>query len=145
MSTEVEALLTKYREKRDAAKRDAEFYGLIVAELEATIPASQRKPKASSAPEKRAPKTRAPKKSAAKSTKSGRDKPIKAKVSAADAVTQLLAGSKTGLPASEIIQSVSTTYGHKRNSLRTTLYNLKKSGAILQGEDGLYKHPENVG
>ena len=140
MSTEVEALLTKYREKRDAAKRDAEFYGLIVAELEATIPASQRKPKASSAP-----KTRAPKKSAAKSTKSGRDKPIKAKVSAADAVTQLLAGSKTGLPASEIIQSVSTTYGHKRNSLRTTLYNLKKSGAILQGEDGLYKHPENVG
>jgi hypothetical protein len=135
MSTEVESLLATYREKFEAVRKDAEFYGQMIAEIEAAMPAKTRR-KANTGGATTTRTTKA---------KSGRKKPVKAEVPAAEAVTRLLAGCRMGLPAGEIIQSVSIAYGHKPNSLRTTLYNLKKSGAIVQSEDGLYNHPENVG
>ena len=49
-----------------------------------------------------------------------------------------------GLPGSEIVLHVATTYGHRPNSLRTTLYNLKKKGEIVQDEQRVYHHAENI-
>jgi hypothetical protein len=131
MPSDLDAVIATLREKYEAAHQKAEFYGQMLREVEAEAK-SGKKPRKQKA-EKPAPK------------KSKRSKPVKAEVSASEAVLRLLAGCKMGLPVSEIIQSVATTYGHKPNSLRTTLYNLKKKGAIVRSEDGLYNHPENVG
>lgn len=72
-------------------------------------------------PEKKPPTQKSEKPAAPAPKKRKRAKPVKAQVSASDAVLRLLAGCKMGLPVSEIIRSVATTYGHKPNSLRTTL------------------------
>jgi hypothetical protein len=134
MPSDLDAVIATLREKYEAARQKAEFYGQMLREVEAAAKSEERgkKPRKQKA-EKPAPK------------KSKRAKPVKAKVSASEAILRLLSGCKMGLPVSEIIQSVATTYGHKPNSLRTTLYNLKKKGAIVRSEDGLYNHPENVG
>ena len=137
MPSDLDAVIATLREKYEAARQSAEFYGQMLREVEAAAKgeASKNKP----------PRLQAQKPAAPATKKRKRAKPVKAEVSAADAVLRLLAGCKMGLPVSEIIQSVATTYGHKPNSLRTTLYNLKKKGAIVRSEDGLYNHPENVG
>lgn len=122
MPTEVDTLITTLREKYESARQQADFYGRMLEEIESAAGASRPPPK----------------------PKSPRRRPVQPAVSAADAITRLLAGCKMGLPASEIIQYVSTTHGHRPNSLRTTLYNLKKRSDILQDEQGIYHHPSNA-
>ena len=136
MPTDLEAVIERIREKFEAATQQAELYGAALRELKGIVaardgPEVARKPKAEEA-------------AAPAPTKRQRAKPIKAEVTAADAVLRLLVGCKLGLPAPEIIQHVSTTYGHRKNSISTTLYNLKRKGAIVLGEDGIYRHPDNV-
>ena len=135
MPSDLDAVIATLREKYEAARETAELYGQMLREMEAAAKSEERgkKPRKQKAEKPAAPK------------KSRRAKPVRAEVSASDAVIRLLAGCKMGLPGSEIVQHVATTYGYKPNSLRTTLYNLKKKGAIVQSEDGLYNHPENVG
>lgn len=122
MPTEVDALLTTIRDKYETARREADFYGQMLAEIESATGAARPKPR----------------------TQTSRRRPVKAEVSASDAISRLLSGCKMGLPASEIIQYVATTHGHRPNSLRTTLYNLKKKGDIVQDEQGIYHDPSNL-
>lgn len=126
MATDVESLLATYREKQKAARKEAEFYGQMVAEIEAAMPARRRKAKKGAAAKPR------------KKGKTRRKKPVKAKVSASAAILEFLADSKAGVPVADIITHVSEKYGHQANSLRTTLYNLKKSGKVAQDDKRLY-------
>jgi len=140
MPTDVGSLLASAREKRDAALKTAEFYEQMIAEIE-KLAGSGTPETATGSRKSKKPTER----KAAAGGKAQRKKPVKAEVSASEAVLGLLSGCKMGLPSSEIVKHVTTTHGHKASSVRTTLYNLKKAGAIVQGEDGLYNHPENVG
>jgi hypothetical protein len=135
MPTELEAVIETIREKYEAAKKQAEFYAKALQELEGIAAAGGGRRQA------RKPKTE--KASAPATRKPPRTQPVKPEVTASEAVTRLLAGCKLGLPASEILQYVSSTYGHQRNSVRTTLYNLKKKGKIERGEDGIYSLAES--
>ncbi len=137
MPTELEALLATIREKYEAATKKAALYGEMLRELEAAAHS------ASVAGPRKARKVKAGKPAAARVKK--RATPVRAEISASEAVLRLLSGCKLGLPSAEIVRSVASTYGYRPNTLGTTLYNLKKKGAIVQGEDGAYMHPDHVG
>lgn len=137
MPSDLDAVIESLREKYEAARQAAELYGQMLREVEAAARSEEA--------QNESPKVKAETSATPAAKKRARARPVKAEVSASDAILHLLAGCKMGLPGSEIVQHVATTYGYKSNSLRTTLYNLKKSGAIVRSEDGLYNHPENVG
>ena len=120
MPTELDALIATIQEKHETARRDADRYGLILGEL--------RKLAAEAPPAPAGP---------TKPTKRKRKAAVRPKVSAADAILRLLNGCKMGLPSSEVVKHVTTTYGHQANSIGTTLYMLKKKGKITPQAAGM--------
>ena len=150
MPSDLDSVIATLREKRETAQKMADFYTEALRELEGVAPPEARKARK----KPRTKKAEAPvppeaagaeKPTVSRPAKAKRATPMRAEVSAPEAIVRLLTGCKMGLPASEIIQNVATRYGYKPNSLSTTLYNLKKKGAIVQNDDGLYNHPQNVG
>lgn len=118
--SQLELLVSTIREKYETARREAEFYARMLTELEVAGKGAAPAPTPVRAPRERKP-------------------PVQARLSATEAVARLLTGCRLGLPVSEILTYVSREYGHQPNSLRTTLYNMKKDRLVTQDEHGIYQ------
>ena len=150
MPSDLDAVIATFREKHESARKMADFYAEALRELEGVAPPEARKtregPRTNKPENPVPPEAGGPEKpTASKPAKAKRPTPVRGEVPAPEAIVRLLNGCKMGLPASEIIENVATRYGYKPSTLSTTLYNLKKKGAIVQNEDGIYNHPKNVG